>query len=138
MKKLTFLLFCLLIAGMQLIQAQGVAISGRTTDGTTGEALPGVTVQVKGTTVGAISQADGSFRIANVPAGSTTLVFSFVGYQSQEVVIAGRTVVDAVLLEEVTALADPSAGPQCRQRSSAVCHDMNGRARIQLHGPAAQ
>ena len=91
---------------MQMIQAQGVSITGSTTDGTTGGPLPGVTVQVKGTTVGAISQADGTYRIANVPAGATTLIFSFVGYETQEVAIAGRTVVNATLQESVTELQE--------------------------------
>ncbi len=105
MKKCTLLLLSLLIAGMQLVQAQ-VAITGKTTDGTTGEPLAGVTVQVKGTQVGAVSQVDGTYRIANVPAGSTTLVFSFVGFQTQEVAIGGRTLIDVVMVEEVTALEE--------------------------------
>lgn len=104
MKRLSFFLLCLFFAGMQTIMAQGVSISGRTTDGTTGETLPGVTVQVKGTTVGAISQADGTYRIANVPAGATTLIFSFIGYTTQEVEISGRTTIDVVMSEEATAL----------------------------------
>ncbi|MBN2480579.1 MAG: TonB-dependent receptor [Bacteroidales bacterium] len=106
MKKLTLMLLSLLIAGLQLVQAQGVTITGRTIDGSTGIPLPGVTVQVQGTTVGAISQADGTYRIANVPAGSNALIFSFIGFQTQEVAIAGRTVIDVTLQEEVTALEE--------------------------------
>ncbi len=88
-----------------MLQAQ-VAISGRATDGATGEPLAGVTVQVKGTQVGAVSQVDGTYRIANVPAGATTLVFSFVGFTTQEIAIGGRTVIDVVMQEEVTALQE--------------------------------
>lgn len=104
MKKLTLMLLSFLIASLQLIQAQGVKITGTTTDEATGDPLPGVTVQVAETTVGAISQADGTYTISNVPEDATTLIFSFIGYQSQEVDIAGRTVIDVVMAEAVTAL----------------------------------
>ena len=99
MKKLIFLLFTFLIAGMQLIQAQGVVVTGKVTDGTTGDPLPGVTIQVKGTTVGQFSDADGAYRLS-VPAGATTLVFSSVGYQTQEIEIAGQSVIDVALQQE--------------------------------------
>lgn len=70
-----------------------------------GEALEGVSVQVKGTTTGAFTDADGAFSIA-VAEDNAVLVFSFVGYASEEISVSGRTVVNAVLrlasgLEEV-------------------------------------
>lgn len=102
MKKLTLLLFALLIAAMQLVQAQGVVITGKTTDAS-GEPLPGVTILVKGTTVGAISGMDGTYRLT-VPAGGTTLEFRFIGYQPQEAAIAGRTVVNAEMVELLSQL----------------------------------
>jgi TonB-linked SusC/RagA family outer membrane protein len=105
MKKLTFLLLCLVIAGMQLLHAQGVVISGKTTDKATGEALPGVTVLVKGTTVGATSLADGTYRVT-APAGANTLVFSFIGYVTQEIAISGKTVIDVAMNEEALALQE--------------------------------
>jgi TonB-dependent starch-binding outer membrane protein SusC len=83
--------------------AQQQRVTGKVTESSTGEALPGVTVQVKGLQVGAISQADGTYSV-NLPEGSNTLVFSFVGYQTQEIAIAGRSTVDVALVEEVTAL----------------------------------
>jgi TonB-linked SusC/RagA family outer membrane protein len=104
MKKLMLLLLCCVFAGMQVLMAQGVSISGKTTDAN-GEAMPGVTVQVKGTTTGTVSQADGTYKLS-VPSDATTLVFSFVGMKTQEVAIAGRTVVDIALEEEVTALSE--------------------------------
>ncbi len=66
MKKLMLLLLCCVFAGMQVLMAQGVTISGKTTDAN-GEAMPGVTIQVKGTTTGTVSQADGSYKLS-VPA----------------------------------------------------------------------
>jgi TonB-dependent starch-binding outer membrane protein SusC len=80
-------------------------ITGKITDGASGETLAGVTVQVKGTQVGAISQADGTYSV-NLPSGAVALVFSFVGYQTQEIQIAGQSIIDVVMQEEVTTLEE--------------------------------
>ncbi|MGV3559589.1 SusC/RagA family TonB-linked outer membrane protein [Larkinella arboricola] len=71
------------------------AISG-TVKSETGEGLPGVSVVVKNTTRGTTTDADGRFRL-NVPDETTTLVFSFVGYQNQEIAIGNRTTIDVQL-----------------------------------------
>ncbi|WP_460510776.1 MULTISPECIES: SusC/RagA family TonB-linked outer membrane protein [Hymenobacter] len=68
---------------MQQAAAQNREISGRVTDASNGQGLPGVTVLVKGTTIGASTNADGGFTIS-VPASATTLVFSSVGYAGIE------------------------------------------------------
>ncbi|MBN2480787.1 MAG: TonB-dependent receptor [Bacteroidales bacterium] len=91
------------VAPKRVLQQQ--TISGRVTDATTGEALPGVTIQVAGTMTGAISQANGNYTV-NIPAGSNTLIFSFVGYLTQEIAISGRTVIDVVMVEMITALEE--------------------------------
>ncbi|GAA4409117.1 TonB-dependent receptor [Nibrella viscosa] len=71
-----------------------------------GNGLPGVSVVLKGTTRGTSTDADGRYRLS-VPDGGGTLIFSFVGYLSQEVVVGNRTSLDLVLrpdnkmLEEV-------------------------------------
>jgi TonB-linked SusC/RagA family outer membrane protein len=74
-----------------------------------GQPLPGVTVVVKGTTNGTVTDVDGVFTIANV-ANGTTLVFSFIGMSSQEVVFNGQSSIDitmemdAIGIEEVIAV----------------------------------
>lgn len=60
-------------------------ISGRITDKKTGEPLIGVTVQVSGTALGAVSDVEGAFLITHVPAGIHTLTFKFLGYQTSSV-----------------------------------------------------
>ena len=70
-----------------------------------GEPLAGVTVQVKGTTVSAVTSDNGNFNI-DVPAGSSTLVFSHVGMENQEISIAGRTSLNVQLKETENALED--------------------------------
>lgn len=64
------------------------------------ETLPGVTVSVKNTDTGTVTGADGNFEVT-VPSLSDTLVFSYIGYQTQEVPINGRTEIEVVLEETV-------------------------------------
>lgn len=65
----------------------------------TGDALPGVNIVVKGTTQGTSSMIDGTFELL-VPSLEDTLVFSFVGFQIQEVPINGRTEIDVTLSQQ--------------------------------------
>jgi len=70
-----------------------------------GDPLPGVTVVIKGTTVGTTSGADGSYSI-NVPDGKGTLVFSFIGFLTQEVAINNRTTLDVIMGNDAKALEE--------------------------------
>ena len=83
------------------LQQQGV--TGRITDSQTGDPMPGVNVLVKGTTYGAISDIEGKYKLS-IPDRNATLVFSFIGYVSQEVPVGGNLVVDVVLSAELTGL----------------------------------
>ncbi|SHJ80116.1 iron complex outermembrane recepter protein [Tangfeifania diversioriginum] len=74
-------------------------ISGLVTD-SDGQPLPGVTLVVKGTTTGTITDGDGRFQL-EIPEGAETLVFSFVGMERQEVPIEGRTTF-TIVMEEAT------------------------------------
>ncbi len=78
------------------------SISGYVHD-TEGEPLVGATILVKGTTVGTIADVDGAFSLS-VPNGATTLVFSYIGYISQEVEIDGRNLFDIRLAADATTL----------------------------------
>jgi len=84
---------------------QPQTVTGTVTDGSTGEPLPGVTVQVKGILTGAITQVDGTYSVVISP-DADTLIFSFVGYATEEIPINGRLVIDVVMEEEVTALEE--------------------------------
>ena len=90
------MIFALLMALLQQVQAQDRTISGKVTDRSTNQGLPGVTVLAKGTTVGTGTNADGSFSLS-VPSTATTLVFSFVGYASQEQTIGASNTIDIAL-----------------------------------------
>lgn len=88
---LWLLLVMLLIQGSALYAQQ--TITGKVSEAASGETLIGATVVIKGTATGAVTNVDGNYSI-NVPNLQDTLVFSFVGYQSQEVPITGRMVIN--------------------------------------------
>ncbi|ACU58064.1 SusC/RagA family TonB-linked outer membrane protein [Chitinophaga pinensis] len=92
----------LLIAG--IASAQTKPVTGKITD-ENGSAVPGATVQVKGTSTGTATGADGTFKL-NVPATATTLVVSFVGYVQQEVPLAGKSEFSIALVPTSTTLTD--------------------------------
>ncbi|HKJ43376.1 MAG TPA: SusC/RagA family TonB-linked outer membrane protein, partial [Sunxiuqinia sp.] len=75
---------------MQAIYAQTKEITGVVTSADDGSSIPGVSVSVKGTTLGTITDLDGKY-VLKVPQDTKTLVFSFVGMQTQEVSITGNT-----------------------------------------------
>ncbi len=93
------LLSLFLITG-SIVMAQTVQISGTVTSSEDGLAVPGVSVTVKGTTLGTITGADGRY-VFSVPAATQTLMFSFIGFRTQEVAIEGRTKIDLVLDQDV-------------------------------------
>ena len=98
MKKILFLFLLLLITG-SLVMAQTVGISGIVTSSDDGLAIPGVSVIVKGTTIGTNTNADGKYSIT--VTGNQTLVFSFVGMRSQEIPTNGRTTIDVILASDL-------------------------------------
>ncbi|MCK4880919.1 MAG: carboxypeptidase-like regulatory domain-containing protein, partial [Bacteroidales bacterium] len=108
MKRLSILFTLLLFAAIGL-QAQGLQVTGNVVSVEDGSALPGVTVVVRGTTVGAVTDFEGKYEIV-VPEGNEILVFSFVGMQTQEIGIGNSTVidvtmeVDAVRMDEVVVI----------------------------------
>lgn len=81
---------------------QATAVQGKVT-GSKGEALPGVTVVLKGTTTGTTTGMDGTFSL-NVPNGTGTLVFSYIGYVAQEVSVDGKSTINIILQEDTKAL----------------------------------
>ncbi len=86
------------------VQQDRRTISGKVTD-QQGQPLPGVTIVVRGTMSGVITGADGSYTVPDVP-DDATLVFSFVGMETQELPVAGRTRLDVVLAEATIGLEE--------------------------------
>lgn len=105
MKKNLFHVFlaCLLcIMATSGAFAQQMTVTGKVTD-SANESMPGVNVQIKGTTVGTITDFDGNYSIS-VSNSKSTLVFSFIGYVTQEVPVAGKKVLNIQLKDDAQAL----------------------------------
>jgi len=96
-KRLVLLALSFMFLGY--LQAQ-IVVTGTVLDGKFGGGLPGANVIVKGTTVGTSTDIDGKFSI-KVPDKSAVLVFSSIGYASQEVKVGDRTVIDITMNEDV-------------------------------------
>ncbi len=101
----------------RLVQSQQQrSVSGKVTD-SSGLPLPGVTVVVKGTTQGTVTNADGDYTVTNIPENAT-LVFSFVGMQTQEVAVGNQTNINVALLLETIGLEEVIAVGYSTKRQS--------------------
>lgn len=105
MKRPLIMSFMLIFTLFQHVMAQSRAVSGRVIDQKTGEGLPGVTVLLKGTTNGASTNSDGAFTLT-VPDANGTLIFSSVGYVSQERIIGKETQFKVGLVADVKQLSE--------------------------------
>jgi TonB-linked SusC/RagA family outer membrane protein len=85
--------------------AQDRAVSGKVTSVEDGSPLPGVNVVLKGTTSGTVTDVDGNYRLT-VPQDGGTLVFTFIGLQSQEVAVGARSTVDLQMTADVQQLSE--------------------------------
>ena len=95
----------LMFTAVYTVVAQGRNITGRVTSVEEPDGIPGVNVLAKGSTVGTITDLDGSYSLV-VPEGSEALVFSFVGYMSQEVTIDNQATINVTLEQDVASLEE--------------------------------
>jgi TonB-linked SusC/RagA family outer membrane protein len=95
MKRLSIFSVLLMFVSFGL-QAQGTEITGSVVSAEDGSALPGVTVVVKGTTVGTVTDFEGKYTI-ELPSSADILMFSFVGMQTQELKIGASIIIDATM-----------------------------------------
>jgi len=106
MKKLLLLIVLFVFVGVSTLMAQTRVITGTVTSAVEGEGpIPGVTVQVKGTTIGALTDLNGKYTVT-VPTTANTLVFSYVGMVAQEVAIAGQSVINVVMESSLIGLQE--------------------------------
>ncbi|MES2419141.1 MAG: SusC/RagA family TonB-linked outer membrane protein [Bacteroidota bacterium] len=102
-RKFTFIFIGFLLLSL-VTYAQNI-IKGKVTDVADGSPIPGVSVLVKGTNAGVTTNQDGTYNI-NVPANGTVLVFSYLGFVSQEVTIANRKQIDIRLASSSESLSE--------------------------------
>ncbi|MFD2033520.1 SusC/RagA family TonB-linked outer membrane protein [Belliella marina] len=101
MKKQLLLILMTFLLAAPLV-AQQAKVSGTVTDKTVGDGIPGVTVSVKGTSKGVITDIDGSYSLEAEP--SDVLVFSFVGYTTINETVGNRSIINVELEEDIAEL----------------------------------
>lgn len=104
MKKIRILLLPLAMLLCGYVSAQ--TVSGKVTSTSDGAAVPGVSVVVKGTTVGTTTNAEGNYTLSGSDVNGGTLVFSFIGFETKEVVVGNQTTVDVALAEDIKELGE--------------------------------
>jgi TonB-linked SusC/RagA family outer membrane protein len=82
-----------------------ITVSGEVTSSDEGSPLPGVNVVIKGTTQGTTTDSDGKYTL-QVPDGDAVLIFSFIGFVSQEIVVGSKTVVNVSLVPDIEQLGE--------------------------------
>ena len=102
--KSILLLFFVLFSTSYYVSAQSRALTGKVSD-SKGVTLPGVSIKVKGTTVGTTTNVDGRYTI-DVPNNNSVLVVTYIGYLTQELAVNGRTSLDISLAEDVQGLEE--------------------------------
>ncbi|RIH65465.1 SusC/RagA family TonB-linked outer membrane protein [Mariniphaga sediminis] len=90
------------VSGIVVSEAQPAKVSGKVTD-SGGQPLPGVTVVVKGTTQGTVTNADGEYALTDIPENGI-LVFSFIGMKSQELIVGNHTTINVRMEEETVGI----------------------------------
>ncbi len=91
------------ITPKKIVISKNNSIKGKVTSQKDGQALPGVTVFIKGTTNGTVTDANGNYSLSDLPSDAT-LIFSLIGTQKQEIKIKERSILNVVLIEENTGL----------------------------------
>ncbi len=94
----------LLLFGASSVFAQNIKVSGTVKDSATGETVPFAFVQIKGTQQGTSTDVNGTYTLQ--ASADATLVFSSVGYTSQEIAVNNRAIIDVALSPETVALED--------------------------------
>ncbi|ALJ00573.1 SusC/RagA family TonB-linked outer membrane protein [Rufibacter tibetensis] len=103
MRKIILFSFVLLLSLVNHAWAQNRTIKGTVTDAQTGEGMPGVTVQLKGSTTAVPTGISGEYEIV-VPSAEGALVFTFIGYANREVAIGNQTTINVALAADQTQL----------------------------------
>jgi len=104
MKKTLLTVLGLLFFGTMATQAQNQQISGTVVSGEDDFPLPGVNIRIGGTTRGTVTDIDGTFTIQAAP--SETLVFSYIGFMNQEVLVGDKSIVDITLEVDAKSLGE--------------------------------
>jgi TonB-linked SusC/RagA family outer membrane protein len=120
------------------MESQQASISGTITSSDDKTPLPGVSVVLKGTQVGTVSDGNGKYSLT-ATTDSPVLIFSFIGYKTMEIEVSGRSVIDIALEPDITELEEvvvTSFGIEQEKRSLGFsAQNVKGEDLIQMHQP---
>nr|MBI1230589.1 SusC/RagA family TonB-linked outer membrane protein [Cytophagales bacterium] len=118
----------IIFSATSLVFSQSRIVRGLVTSAEDGGPIPGVTVFIRGTTQGTITDLDGQYELS-VPADRNILVFRFVGLQSQEIAVGNQATVNVVMAPELTALSEvvvTAYGDQTRREVTGAISSVRG------------
>ncbi len=118
----------IILSAYSLGFSQSRIVRGIVTSSEDGGPIPGVTVVIRGTTQGTISDLDGRYEIS-IPADRNILIFRFVGLQSQEIAVANQTSIDVSMVPELTSLSEvvvTAYGDQSRREVTGAISSVRG------------
>lgn len=98
------LLLVIAFSSLNYVYAQSKTVSGKVTSAEDGASIPGVNVLVKNTSTGTVTDVNGDYTIS--VEDDATLVFSSIGYTTQEVAVGDRSVIDLVLVADIQSLSE--------------------------------
>jgi TonB-dependent receptor len=125
MKNFTLLGLCLILFSTGLLaQGNRQRVTGRVTDGKTGESLPGASIMIEGTVTGTVTGLDGDYSIL-VSGGETVLIFSFLGYIDQKITVGDQQIINVRLEENVTAIDEVIVTTQAKGQIGARQQQIN-------------
>ncbi|PKP14015.1 MAG: TonB-dependent receptor [Bacteroidetes bacterium HGW-Bacteroidetes-3] len=101
--KLALILILIFFGAFLTMQAQEIEVHGVVTSSEDGSPLPGTSVSVLGTTKGVVTDFDGNYLISNIN-GNATLVFSYIGFTTQQIKVENRTVINIVMEPDAESL----------------------------------
>nr|WP_321411719.1 TonB-dependent receptor [uncultured Carboxylicivirga sp.] len=135
MKKICYLFFALFVLSQGILQAQTKLVKGLVVD-EQGEALIGVSVYVKSTTNGTITNVDGRYLISNV-AASDTLVYSYIGFKLKEIIVGSNTDIDVVMYADESELDEVQVVAFQKQKKESVIGSINTIKPAELKQPSS-
>lgn len=113
---LTLLLLCIAFHG---IYAQEIFVTGKVISDEDRQSIPGVNIVIQGTTQGTVTDVDGNYRI-RVPSTESVLVFSSIGFVTQEIRVGNRTLINVTMEPDVLALSEVVVVGYGEQRKASI------------------
>jgi Ca-activated chloride channel family protein len=127
MKRSIWILLALLAFSAGFTPVPGRIITGKVTAADDGKPIPGVTIVLKGSTQRTITNGEGTYSI-NVPEGDQKLVFSFIGYKTQEIKVGTKTTIDVILETDIQKLREVVVTGQGDQKKVSIRGSISRRS----------